>query len=332
MNHVYLNRAIRFLFVFGSIVLGIIALFYLFKVVYPFLIGLAFAFFINPAVRYFHKKAKIPRSLAVILVLILVLAIFAGFITFLIAEIVSGADHLAKAVPEQLDTLINYIEYFIAAQIIPIYNQLHSFFDHLGSGQQVTIIQNIQHVGKSIGTSLGDFIQHFFAYIPTILSWFPNAASVLIFSLLATFFISKDWERLTSKSVKWMPIRMKQSSLIVYIHLRKALFGFFKAQITLISMTTIIIFVGLLILRIKYAVTIALVAGFVDILPFVGTGLIFVPWIIYEAITGDMRLALGLAVLYILVLVQRQLMEPKVLSANIGLDPISNTHRFIRRV
>ncbi|MEM5598483.1 AI-2E family transporter [Niallia circulans] len=101
------------------------------------------------------------------------------------------------------------------------------------------------------------------------------------------------------------------------------MFGFLKAQLTLVSITTVIILIGLLILRVDYAITIALLTGIVDIIPYLGTGLIFVPWIIYEIITGQIVLAIGLSVLYIIVLVQRQIMEPKILSSNIGLDPLA---------
>lgn len=323
MNYIYLNRAVRFLFVIGTTAILLIGGFYLSKITYPFLIGLAIAFFINPLVNFFHKKTKMPRSLAVIIVLVLVFSVFAGAITLLIAEIVSSADQLARIVPKQLDTLISYIEHFMAAQIIPFYNQLTNLFDHLGSGQQETILKNIQNAGSVIGTTLGDFIQHFFRFIPTIISWFPNAASVMIFSLLATFFISKDWARLSAKGRHLVPAAAKKSSQSVFLELKKALFGFMKAQFTLISLTTIIILIGLIILRVKYAVTLALIAGLVDLLPYVGTGLIFIPWIIYEAIAGDIGLAIGLSVLYIIVLVQRQLIEPKVLSSNIGLDPLA---------
>ena len=92
---------------------------------------------------------------------------------------------------------------------------------------------------------------------------------------------------------------------------------------TLVSMTTVIILVGLLILRVKHAILIALITGILDLLPYLGTGLVFVPWIIYEFITGGTKLAIGLTVLYIIVLVQRQLIEPKVLSSNIGMDPLA---------
>ncbi len=277
----------------------------------------------NPLVNFFQFKCKMPRTLAVVISIIIILSFFAGLITLLIAEIVAGAAYLANVVPNHIDTIIEYLEDIFTAQIIPLYNRITSLFNNLGTGQQDTIISNIKNVGGQIGRRMGGFIQSFFQSIPVILSWFPNAASVLVFSLLATFFISKDWSRLSSTFGKALPNRIHTSSKTIFFDLKKALLGFIKAQITLVSITTIIILIGLLILRVDYAITIALVTGIVDIIPYLGTGLIFVPWIIYEVISGQISLAIGLSVLYIVVLVQRQIMEPKILSSSIGLDPLA---------
>ncbi|MCM3568311.1 sporulation integral membrane protein YtvI [Neobacillus mesonae] len=323
MNVKYLYRTLRFLVVIGVVVLGFLALFQLSKVTYPFIIAIVIAFMINPLVNFFEKKARMPRALAVVVALIILIAVFAGLVTLLVAEVVSGANYLAKVVPEHLDTLINYLETYFTAQIIPLYNQLASMFNQLGTGQQDTIITNIQNVGKTIGSTVGDFIKNLFGNIPTFFSWIPNAATVLIFSLLATFFISKDWKRLSAMGGRLLPKKAQASSRTVFLDLKKALFGFVKAQLTLISITTVIILIGLLILRVDYAITIALLTGIVDIIPYLGTGAVFVPWIIYEAIGGDMGLAIGLGILYIVVLVQRQIMEPKILSSSIGLDPLA---------
>ncbi|WP_057761448.1 sporulation integral membrane protein YtvI [Cytobacillus praedii] len=323
MNPVYLHRTLRFLFVLGFVVLLLLGCFYLSKVTYPFIIGFAIAFLINPLVNFLEKKGRMPRSLAVLVSIVIIIGVFAGLITLLIAEIVSGADYLSNVVPKHLDTLINYIEEFFAAQIIPLYNQLTSLFKNLDMGQQDTIVENIKNVGSHIGTTVGAFIQNFFGKIPNIISWFPNAATVLIFSLLGTFFISKDWYRLSQIGSKLIPSRARVSGKTVFTDLKKALFGFVKAQATLISITTVIILIGLLFLRVDYAITIALITGIVDVIPYLGTGLIFVPWIIYEAIAGEMSMAIGLGVLYLIVLVQRQVMEPKILSSNIGMDPLA---------
>lgn len=323
MNTTYIYRTIRFLLVVGAIVAGAYALFYVSKVTYPFIIGFLIAFMMNPLVNFFQQKARMPRSLAVLVALVLIISTFAGLITLLIVEIASGADYLSRVVPEHLVTLIDYIEHFFAAQIIPLYNQLAGLFQNLETGQQDTIINNIQNVGTTIGNTAGNFIKSFFENIPNILSWFPNAATVLIFSLLGTFFISKDWYRLSAMGNRFLPARAKHSGKTVFVDLKKALFGFLKAQATLISLTTVIILIGLLILRVDYAITIALVSGIVDIVPYLGTGAVFVPWIIYEAITGDVSTAIGLGILYVVVIVQRQVMEPKILSSSIGLDPLA---------
>ena len=323
MNPVYLHRTLRFIFVIGAVVAGAFALFFVSKVTYPFIIGFLIAFMMNPLVNFFQTQAKMPRALAVFISLLLIMLVFAGMVTLLVVEIASGAEYLAKVVPEHLITLIDYIEHLFAAQLIPIYNQLTGMFQSLESGQQDTIMDNIQNVGATIGTTAGNFIKDFFEKIPNILSWFPNAATVLIFSLLGTFFISKDWYRLSSMGTKLLPNRARTSSKTVFDDLKKALFGFVRAQATLVSITTVIILIGLLILRIDYAITIALVTGIVDIIPYLGTGAVFVPWIIYEAIAGEMSTAIGLGILYVVVLVQRQIMEPKILSSSIGLDPLA---------
>jgi sporulation integral membrane protein YtvI len=319
----YIYRVIRFLLVVGGVLLGLYLFYFLSKVTYPFLIGLIIAFLINPLVDFLQKKAKMPRVLAVLIALIVIFAVCAGLITLLVAEIVSGAAYLATVVPDHLDTLINYLEDYFTAQIIPLYNQLNSVFNKLDAGQQDTIIGNIQNVGARIGSTVGTFIKNLFGNIPNILSWFPNAATVLIFSFLATFFISKDWYHLSAIGGRIMPQKAKTSGKTVFVDLKKAFFGFIKAQLTLISITTVIILIGLLILRVDYAITIALATGIVDIIPYLGTGAVFVPWIIYSSISGDTGLAIGLGVLYIIVLVQRQIMEPKILSSSIGLDPLA---------
>ncbi|MBY0099025.1 sporulation integral membrane protein YtvI [Mesobacillus maritimus] len=323
MNPIYVNRTLRFLFVAVLFIVFLFTFYYVSKVTYPFIIGLLIAFFLNPIVNFFEKKARLPRGFAVLLSLLLIFSVFAGLITLLVVEIVAGAEYLSKVVPNHVQTLITYIEIFFAAQVIPLYNQLSGLFMNLETGQQDTILENIQNVGTQVGTTLGNFIQGFFENIPAIIGWFPSAATVIIFSLLGTFFISKDWYRLSTMGNRFLPKKAKASGKTVFADLKRALFGFVTAQVTLISITAITILIGLLILKVDYAITIALVTGLVDIVPYLGTGAIFVPWIIFEAVAGEMHLAIGLGILYLVVLVQRQLMEPKVLSSNIGIDPLA---------
>jgi len=268
-------------------------------------------------------KIRLPRSLAVIITLLSILSLFAGVITLLITEIVSGSDYLSHNVPKQLHTLIQSGEDFLVYTLIPFIEKVTLLFNTLENDQQQTILDNVQNIGTTIATTIGNFIQDFFQKIPVFIGWFPNAATVLIFSTLATFFISYDWARLQSYIKLLTPEKIIKSSGSVFKELKKALFGFIKAQLTLTSFTALLSLIGLLILKIDYAITIAILIGIVDILPYLGSGAIFVPWIIYQAVVGDMSLAIGLGILYLIIIVQRQLLEPKILSSNIGLDPLA---------
>ena len=80
--------------------------------------------------------------------------------------------------------------------------------------------------------------------------------------------------------------------------------------------------IGLIILNVNYAFLLALIVGLAEAIPVVGTGLIMIPWILWHVINGNMPLVLGLSVLYVLGILIRQIMEPKIVGTQIGLHPL----------
>ena len=303
--------------------MGGASLLYIATFTYPFIIAMILAFFMNPLVNFLEQKGRLPRSVSVFLALLLIFSVLAGLIILLITEIVSGTNYLASVIPDHIENFVTYIENFVAHTIIPFYNDTATLFNQLDPTQQQTIIKNIQDIGHNFTTDVSHFIQASLKNIPTIIGWIPSTATILFFSLMATFFISKDWHRLVKMTGKLLPYKIFSDGKKVILDLKQALFGFIVAQFTLLSLTTITILIGFLILRVEYAITIALICGLIDFIPYLGTGSVFIPWIIYELITGDTQFAMGLLVLYIVVIVQRQLIEPKVLSSSIGIDPLA---------
>ena len=75
-------------------------------------------------------------------------------------------------------------------------------------------------------------------------------------------------------------------------------------------------------LNVEYPLMAALGIGFVDALPIVGSGTVMVPWAVLSAVNGNIKLAIGLLILYVIVIVVRQLIDPKIVSNHIGIHPI----------
>ena len=80
--------------------------------------------------------------------------------------------------------------------------------------------------------------------------------------------------------------------------------------------------VGLSIIRIENAVLIAFVISIFDILPVLGTGGIMIPWTIIAALQGNYSLALGLLIVYIIITIIRNILEPKIVGSQVGLHPL----------
>lgn len=75
-------------------------------------------------------------------------------------------------------------------------------------------------------------------------------------------------------------------------------------------------------MNVEYPLLAAIAIGFVDALPILGSGTVIVPWAAIAAIDGDIKLGIALLILLAVISVARQLMEPKVVSKQIGIHPI----------
>jgi len=176
-------------------------------------------------------------------------------------------------------------------------------------------ITSITHTGQEL-------VIRFLNGLKNFLLSLPNTATVSVISLIGAFFISKDFYIWKIRFRRLLPNGVNSRLDHVLNDLKGALVGFIKAQLTLISLTAAIVIIGLLILRVDYAITIGLLTGLVDLLPYLGTGTVFVPWIIYLFFKGNYSLVIGLSILYGVVLIFRQIIEPKIVAENVGLDPL----------
>lgn len=93
-------------------------------------------------------------------------------------------------------------------------------------------------------------------------------------------------------------------------------------EVKLVGITTIETLFGFLVLGISNAIILSLICSILDILPYIGTALIFLPMILYEVIKKKYFVSIGLVILYILLVVSRQIMEMKFMSNKLKIHPI----------
>ena len=101
-----------------------------------------------------------------------------------------------------------------------------------------------------------------------------------------------------------------------------AVVGYLRALAILMSVTALTTIVGLLLIGNRYAVTLGVLAGLLDAVPIVGTGILFGPWIVGLFIMGFFGEGFKVILMWVVTLVIRQFLEPKIMSHGIGLHPL----------
>ncbi|MBO8163701.1 MAG: sporulation integral membrane protein YtvI [Brevibacillus sp.] len=318
-----LFQVIRFLWVALLVIAVYFAVQFLVPLLFPFLIALVIALLINRPVTWLTEKGRIPRWLSVTIALLVVLTLLVGLATLLIAAVAVEIGELINRLPVLINELNNHLKKVIAQDVlIGLYERFAFFYAQLDESYQTAIQDNVTNALNTLSSTGKELVFNLLTLVKNWVLSLPDMATILVISLLAAFFLSKDYYLWEARFRRLLPRRVNSRLDQVARDLRSALTGFIKAQVTLISITAAIVIIGLLILRVEYAVTIGLLTGLVDLLPYLGTGTVFVPWIVYAFFNGEYGLVIGLSILYGIVVIFRQIIEPKVVADNVGLDPL----------
>jgi sporulation integral membrane protein YtvI len=318
-----LGQSVRLLLVLiVATLLGLLAWWAL-PLVYPFLLGWLLAYLLKPLVNVLQRKARFPRWLAVTTTLLLFTVAMLTVISALVVRLVKEIMNLSGSLQGGVNWIENTYNTILARpNIQDLIARINDFYKNNPNYKETinTSISDTAQVVTQVGTGL---VSLFFNGIIHVLYSLPVIATIAVVVLLASFFISKDWGRYNERMKEWFPPTLIVRVGSVWKGLQHALFGYVRAQLIMISITTVVVIIGLLILGVNNALSIGLLIGFIDLLPYLGVGAAMIPWIAYTFIVGDWQLGTGLSILYGIVLIARQFIEPKVLASSVGLDPLT---------
>lgn len=284
------------------------------KVIIPVLIAFFFASILNPMVTLLEQRAHIPRTWGTLFTLFGFLAVIGGLLFLLISSLIRELIQLSyvlASLSQDLETwnfnlLVEKLREFLINLRLPS-NLVQETISNLW--QIVDILKNI----------IGIILAQLFRFIASL----PRSFVLLIITILATFFFARDYHLIKANLIRLIPHRWQTPFVRVTSDLLKALHGFVRAQLLLISLTGFETLIGLSVLGVDYAHILALVVAFVDLLPILGPGTLYLPWAVWVLFSGNLRLGIGLIVLYGIIVVVRQLLEPKVVGQSIGLYPLT---------
>lgn len=280
---------------------------YLFPIFLPFLIGWLLSLLFCPLADIVEKWG-LPRGIGALLGILLLFGLF-GLLGVWSG---TGITHRLRLAAENLPQYISYAE-----------NALDVFWEHYDTLRE--------QLPAQLQPFLLDFEQGFtdilFALMnqgapSSLLSTVPHFFLGFFVALISAYFFTKD------KALIYQAYLDKVEPLVGFSlgtarhELAVSLWGYVKTQLILMAVTFCICITGMLILRSPHPLLLSAITAVIDSLPFFGSGFILWPGAVVHFVMGRSFLAVGYLVIYGVIQVMRQIMQPRILGAQIGLHPL----------
>lgn len=305
------KKTALFVIIIISVLAGIFFSYWLVFFLMPFFIAFVLSSLMEPLIKLMEAKMRIRRKIAAPIVLLLLLAAIVSLLVLAVIRLVNELKALIVTAPGFFQNL--YL------QITDWTDRSSHLFDWLPVGAATdnvaSIIANISTTITNLGTSIAR------GAFTTAVS-FPEVLIFTLITIMATYFMSSDREKISGIFVRHLPESWVRSVLTIKNDMFNALFGYLRSALIIMAITFTELFIGLSIIGIRYALLAAFLIAIIDALPVLGTGSILIPWAVYSFITGDIRMGISILVLYVVVLVVRQIVEPKILGHQIGVYPL----------
>ena len=313
LSYIYkvIRRVLNIILIIIGIYIGIkMSVFYM-----PFLIAFLISLMIEPAIKKLMKKTKMTRKMSSIIIFFIVFSIIIGSVIWGTTTLISESTNLLQALNIYIDKAYTQIQEAVGKMSIT----------KISASQNV--LNLMQDTSKELLVKVSRWLTSFLTKLIDVVTSIPTIGIYMVITILSLYFICTDRIYILDFMEQHMPKKWVQKIGIHIREITKNLGEYLKAEMILILVSFVISVIGLYIFKfigmnVKYPLLIALAIGFVDALPILGSGSVMVPWAIISALNGDLRLGVSILILWIIMSLVRQFLEPKIVSGKIGIHPI----------
>lgn len=280
---------------------------YLLPILSPFIVGLLLSYMLIPLTNLF-ENCKIPRPLGYFVSLCFLLLTLSSLIYF-----------ISESLFYQMSKLIENSPYYINE----FSNVLNNFTDNLDS----IFIDLPPMLSETLYKIQGNMLDSIISIVTSInytplISGVPKFFINTLIALFTSYFFTVDknlWKSIQNNYISPLFADYFSNSKNDILN---SLFGYIKTQGILMIYIWILCTIGLTILKSEYSFALGISIAIIDALPVFGSGFFLWPISLYYLLSGNFSLALGYFILYIVLQIVRQIMQPKILGDQINLHPL----------
>ena len=279
----------------------------------PLIVAWIIAIMANPLVHFLEKRIKIVRKHGSAIVIVLVILIIIGLLYALLNTLFVQMSSLVEKLPDIYETVMGNIQAFMES--------MHEKYN--------IVPANIKNIFSNDDSKLNDYILAALdslqvdtvSAVGSVASSLVDMFIISILTIMIAYFFTAGNDKIKNFVKSCMPEGINSFIMIVKNTVFVALGGYIKACFQIMIVMFVILLAFFVVMNVEYAVPIALITAILDFLPFIGTGTVLMPWAAYSIITGEYSKAIALVAAYLVTMIVRRLLEPKLVGDSIGMSP-----------
>lgn len=340
MEKVELRRKRIINFLYLAMILGLTYLFFkfFFGMFFPFIFALFIAILVQKPADFLVGKTRIKKGFIATALVLLIYILLGLVIYFLGARLVGAFKDFFIFISQKISdfpALVDEIEAWTinTLSVLPdkfeskAVNSVTEWFDTVGNKSASEFASTLIDSASGDGTfSLSTFSTPLSGIWSTA-KRIPSVFVAAVIAVLSSCFMAADYDWIANFVKNQLSEKNKRKLSISKRVVLTSLGKLIRSYILIILITGTEVFIGLNTLSLLglykggNIFVISVIVALLDILPVLGTGTFMIPWAVYSLITGRTSLAIGLFVVYAIIYVVRQVIEPKIVGGTVGLPP-----------
>lgn len=286
---------------------------------WPFLLAMLFAMALEPLVRLLTqglRRLRVPRWLATALGMVLLFGVLGVGAYALARRLVQELISLAYATP-------GFVRWFTATTVPALQGLYRQYSDVLPTTVMTVVNNGLSALGDSLINLAGTLSASLTSGAVRFTTSIPGMLLSVVLTIMGTFYMTADRERILAFFRRTFPTEVQTHGNMLKRNLFRALFGQVKSQLTVSLIITTFLVLSFVLYGVRYGLLLGVLIGVGDALPVIGAGLFLIPWAIVNLLMGQYATGAFLAAVYVGTIVIRQISEPRIVGANLGLYPLA---------
>ena len=275
----------------------------------PLLLAVIQYYVMNPVVDWFEKKFKVPRVATILVLFLFVLIALIWIINILVPIAQNQINSLIKNWPHIWDDAVNATQNALRD---PRLHEVKGSLQGMIDNTQKTLFKSGQ---STINATLGN--------ISSAVSIITMIVMTLLTAPFILFFMLKDGHQLRPYITKFAPEHWQPSFSQLLYDINYALASYIRGQITVAFWVGVMFVIGYIIIGLPYGLALAILAGFMNLIPYFGTPLALIPVFVIAIMTSGSMLIKVLVVFLIEQAIETRILSPLVMGNKMEMHPVT---------